>query len=119
MRIETRSGHQLDSGELNELTKPQFMNPQPEHYSAATRIGMAVESLSRVTGPHSYIGRSSELARSLAHRLANPFLPIEEILEHSYIQRELLEGHLLLAAKILRWAADVFCNDDSLNDPEL
>lgn len=118
MSIETRLGHQFDSGELNELTKPQFIDPQPEHYSAAIKIGIVVESLSIVTGSP-YIGRSSGLARSLAHRLANPDLPIGEILEHSRIQRKLLEEHLLLADKTLRWAAGVFCNGDSLNDPEL
>lgn len=92
---------------------PQFVKPQPGHFADAIRLGGSVEGIWRVMDPAFYMdGRA--LARSLAYRLANTELTLEEISQYSNLQPELFKEHLRLAHEAFQWAAGIFSTGDNL-----
>lgn len=83
----------------------QFIDPQTEHFVAARKLELSVEAINRVMDPH-MVTSKRQVTNSLAYRLANPCLRLEEIAQHSNQPVELLREDLQLAQETFQWAVN-------------
>lgn len=83
----------------------EFTTPDTRHFVDARKLGVAVEGLRRVMDP-SFVTPTRQLVGSLALRLANPYLPLEEVARHSNLPLDLLEEDLAGVQETFQWATN-------------
>lgn len=110
---------------FEEILEPQYVDPQVEHCAAARKLDLSIEAINRARDPHLYT-QKRHLTESLAYRLANPDVSLEEITRNSGLPLNLLQEDLLLAQEAFQWAADVISggnkskeHPESQSNPEL
>lgn len=100
---------------LEEMFEPQYVDPQQEHRAAARKFGLSVEAINRARDPHLYTEKR-HLTNSLAYRIANPKIPIEEIARQTSLPIEALQEDLDSAHEAFKWAAEILSGGNNSNN---
>ena len=99
----------------HETIIPQFVNPQAEYFAAARKLDLSVEAINRARNPHLYTEKR-HLTESLAYRLANPDLSLDEIARNSHLSLESLQEDLKSAHQTFQWAAEILSGDNNFKE---
>lgn len=84
----------------------EVTDPKPEHNVAARKLNLSVEAINRAKDAQLYTNKR-HLTESLAYRLANPYVPLENISRYSNLPLESLREDLQSAYEAFQWAANV------------
>lgn len=103
-----RNGHE-------EMLEPQYINPQVEHRAVARKLVLSVQAINGARDPQLYTEKR-HLTESLAHRLANPDVPLEDIARHSNLALEPFKEDLQTACDTFQWAAHVLGGGNNLKN---
>lgn len=94
----SRNGHE-------QTVVAKYTEPEYEHFAAARKLDLSIEAIRKVMDPHLLTSKRRNI-ESLAYRLANPSIPLEDIARYGNLPVGLLYEDLQSAEETLQWAAN-------------